>query len=236
MATKSTPSAPTKQAVFSKPPKGYQNESVSVPVRESGDGAEFAAAVARKLTRPEVGAAALIEQWQKDTHDVNELVSELARQVDAVNGGDLRRAEGMLIAQAHSLNEVFNNLARRAMKQEYLKQWEAYMRMAMKAQNQCRMTLETLATIKNPPVVFARQANIINGGQQQVNNGTQVEASRAHAHFAHAGAHAANTSVEQTGLLEAGDGQWLDTRAAGTAGGADPRLVPVGAIDRPAHG
>jgi len=34
------------------------------------------------------------------------------------------------------------------------------------------MTLETLATIKNPPVVFARQANINNGGQQQVNNGT----------------------------------------------------------------
>ena len=42
------------------------------------------------------------------------------------------------------------------------------MRMAMKAQNQCRMTLETLATIKNPPVVFAKQANINNGGQQQV--------------------------------------------------------------------
>jgi hypothetical protein len=31
------------------------------------------------------------------------------------------------------------------------------------------MTLETLATIKNPPVVFARQANIAQG-PQQVNN------------------------------------------------------------------
>ena len=50
------------------------------------------------------------------------------------------------------------------------------MRMAMKAQNQCRMTLETLATIKNPPVVFARQANINNGGQQQVNNGVKPAA------------------------------------------------------------
>jgi len=43
----------------------------------------------------------------------------------------------------------------------------------MKAQNQCRMTLETLAAIKKPPVVFARQANINQGnGNQQVKNGT----------------------------------------------------------------
>jgi hypothetical protein len=64
------------------------------------------------------------------------------------------------------------NLARRATKQEYMKNWEGYLRMALKAQNQCRMTLETLATIKNPPV-FTKQANINNGGQQQVNNGAE---------------------------------------------------------------
>ena len=42
--------------------------------------------------------------------------------------------------------------------------------MALRAQNQCRMTLETIATIKNPSVVFAKQANIA-AGHQQVNNG-----------------------------------------------------------------
>ena len=47
---------------------------------------------------------------------------------------------------------------------------ETYMRMALKAQSQCRATLKTLANIKNPPVVFARQANIAQG-PQQVNNG-----------------------------------------------------------------
>jgi hypothetical protein len=41
--------------------------------------------------------------------------------------------------------------------------------MALRAQSQCRATLETLATVKNPPVVFAKQANIANG-PQQVNN------------------------------------------------------------------
>jgi hypothetical protein len=151
-------------------PTGYTNSAVTVQT-SSADPNAFAAAVARKLTRPEVTAAAVIESWQKDTHDVNEVVAELARQVDAANGGDLRRAEGMLIAQAHALDNIFANLARRATNQQHLTHWETYMRMAMKAQNQCRMTLETLATIKNPPVVFARQANINNGGQQQVNNG-----------------------------------------------------------------
>jgi hypothetical protein len=37
------------------------------------------------------------------------------------------------------------------------------MRLALKAQSQCRATLETLAQIKNPPVVLARQANIAQG-------------------------------------------------------------------------
>lgn len=153
-------------------PTSYKNQAVTVQV-SSADEREFAAAVARMLTRREVSAAGVIENWQKDTHDVNELVSELARQIDVVNGGDLARAEGILIAQAHALDNIFANLARRATNQEYLKQWEAYMHIAMKAQNQCRMMLETLATIKNPPVVFAKQAIINNGGQQQVNNGTQ---------------------------------------------------------------
>jgi hypothetical protein len=34
------------------------------------------------------------------------------------------------------------------------------MRLALKAQSQCRATLETLALINNVPVVFARQANV----------------------------------------------------------------------------
>ena len=72
------------------------------------------------------------------------------------------------------------SLARRAVNQEYLKQYETYLRLALKAQNQSRMTLETLATLKNPPVVFAKQANINQGnGNQQVNNGTPAPASHA---------------------------------------------------------
>jgi hypothetical protein len=59
------------------------------------------------------------------------------------------------------------NFAWRALAQTYQANLEAFFGMGLKAQNQCRMTL---ATIKNPPVVYAPQANIRNGGQQQVNN------------------------------------------------------------------
>jgi hypothetical protein len=113
------------------------------------------------------------------------------------------------------------NLARRSVKQEYLKQWEAYMRMAMKAQGQCRMTLETLAAMKNPPVVFARQANISNG-PQQVNNGV--------APFARA----SDSDPRKTELLESSNGERLDTRASGATSGADPHLETVGAVNRTA--
>src|SRR5689334_10192850 len=48
--------------------------------------------------------------------------------------------------------------------------FDTYMRMALRAQSQCRATLETLAAIKNPPVVFAKRTNVTTG-PQQINNG-----------------------------------------------------------------
>ena len=207
------------------PSAGYKNSSLKVAIAPGSTDADFAAAVARTLSRPETSAASVIENWQEDTHDVNALVAELGKQVEAVNGSDLRRAEGLLIAQAHTLDNMFANLARRATGQQNLPQWEAYLRMAMKAQNQCRMTLETLANIKNPPVVYARQANINNGGQQQVNNGSAAP-------MPAQPSHAVETPIEPSKLLEAPNGERLDIRAKGKASGAHPRMATVGAIKR----
>jgi hypothetical protein len=106
----------------------------------------------------------------------------LRRTVTAVNRGDLRCAETMLVGQAGALNVIFAELARRAALNmgEYPEAFERYMRLALKAQGQCRATLETLAAIKNPPV-FARQANINHGGQQQVNNLPAPETAKVYA-------------------------------------------------------
>jgi hypothetical protein len=61
------------------------------------------------------------------------------------------------------------------------------MRVALKAQSQSRCTIDSLADIKNPRPVFAKQTNIANGpqqvnsttGPQQVNNGHPSAPARA---------------------------------------------------------
>ena len=73
---------------------------------------------------------------------------------------EVSRAVGVLLG--HWLEAALNM-------GEYPQAFERYMQLALKAQSQCRATLETLAAIKNPPIVYARQANIANG-PQQVNN------------------------------------------------------------------
>ena len=173
---------------------------------------------------------------------LTDCLAVLKQKAGALNHGDMREGEAVLCAQAAALNAIFTELARRAALNmgEYLGATETYLRLALKAQSQCRSTIETLAGMKNPPVVFARQANISNG-PQQVNNGVPAgeQPAPAPARYAHAPAHAhaGGKQITPTELLEdAPDGRTqLDTRAAPTTGRTDTRLEPVGAIHRPAH-
>ena len=162
---------------------------------------------------------------------LTDMVASLRTHGEAVNRGDLQAAERMLNAQAVALNAIFGELARRAALNmgTHLAATESYMRLALKAQSQSRATVETLAAIKNPPVVFARQANIAHG-PQQVNNGHRLNTTPA-------SAHPGESAFAPTELLEDrthGCTQ-LDTRAAPAASPAHSQLVPVGALDRPAH-
>ncbi len=76
--------------------------------------------------------------------------------------------------------------------------------------------LETLVTIKNPPVVFAKQANI-NHGNQQVNNGTPAPAT-----------HAEKTVNQSNELLEGQHGsETLDTRTTGATGIKNPAMATL---------
>ena len=74
-----------------------------------------------------------------------------------LNDGDLSAAVTMLAAQAVALNAMFGELARVGQANMFKAPDYAdrYLRLAFKAQGQSRATLETLAVIKNPPVVFA---------------------------------------------------------------------------------
>jgi hypothetical protein len=155
--------------------------------------------------------------------DLTESVAVLTAAVAKVNAGDLSGPEAMLSAQACALDAIFTELARRAAlnMSEYINAAEIYLRLALKAQAQCRTTVETLIEMKNPrPVAFVSQANI-SSGPQQVNNATPLASSRA-----------GNFSNPSNELLEVKNEERLDIGAAGPTGNPYSHMETVGAIYR----
>jgi hypothetical protein len=133
-------------------------------------------------------------------------IEVLKDKVRTAHEGDLREAETLLTSQASALNVIFAELARRSalVMSEHADAAERYLRLALKAQNQCRTTVETLAAIKNPPMIFAKQANIAHG-HQQVNNCSTIVASNASV---------GKNEIKQNELLEVQHGsEKMDFRA-----------------------
>ena len=87
---------------------------------------------------------------------------------NAKNEG-LGEIEVMLASQAYALDSIFHYTAGRAKANmgQYPHAADMYMRLALKAQTQCRSTAETLSAIKNPRA-YIRQTNIAQN--QQINN------------------------------------------------------------------
>jgi hypothetical protein len=104
--------------------------------------------------------------------DLSVTVAALEETAAAVQRGELGDAEALLMAQAVTLNTIFARCATQAsryLEGHNVEGTERFLRLALKAQSQCRTTIETLAVLKNPTTIFARQANIAQG-PQQVNN------------------------------------------------------------------
>ena len=130
------------------------------------------------ITSPELSAYRIVATVEKDSGlgddiDAPSLIGLLQDTARAVNAGDLSMAEGMLMGQATALQSIFTRFAERGISQDSLQKMEAMMRISLRAQTQCRATLETLAAIKNPPVIYAKQANF-SAGHQQINNAPQA--------------------------------------------------------------
>jgi hypothetical protein len=172
---------------------------------------------------PAMGQIALI--------DCLDVVREKVRKV---RSGDLSDPEAMLTAQAIALDAIFNTLARRAAANigEYPSVTDMYLRLALKAQGQCRATLETLVETKNPqPTSFVKQANVAIGGPQQVVNnpeGAFVPTPAA----ATDRARADKLDGDANKLLGATNGARLDGAPEGAAGKVDSRLETVGVVHR----
>ena len=139
--------------------------------------------------------------------DLTEATAVMKEKVNKVKAGDLGGLEATLTAQVTSLDTMFSALAMRGNNSDTMSKLEIYMRLALKEQAQCARTIEVLATMKNPPVIFAKQANISNGNQQ-VNNGNLPNGSPAHA----------GKSVNQSNELldNHHNGEWYDSIAPKT--------------------
>ena len=181
--------------------------------------------LAEVATHPSLNAAMVIAGFGGSSGELElkALTLRLSDSVNAVLANDMRGPEAMLYSEAHALQAIFVDLSRRATKQSDMANYESFMRMALKAQNQCRMTLETLATIKNPPAVFARQANIAHGPQQVNNQMMPAGEPRA----------GAGKTEKPQNKLSGGSNELLpDTGAPGAAVGSDPAMATLGTFDR----
>ena len=96
-------------------------------------------------------------------------LEKLADQAKSLIHSDARQPDGMPITRAVALQSLFAGLTERALAQPSSPYFQELMRLGLKAQSQCRSTLQALAALKAPPSIYAQQANVTSG-PQQINN------------------------------------------------------------------
>jgi hypothetical protein len=147
----------------------------------------------------------------------------LNEQVQAISNGDLSQLEKLLLSQAIALQGMFVDMASKARGQTTRDNLQVVTSLALKSAAASRQAITALADLRMPKsVMFAKQANVTSG-PQQINNGTIPPAEAARTE---------SFPDRQNELLEAQDGQWLDTGTAGTPGRTDQVMEAVGEVDR----
>ncbi len=219
-----------------KPEKAADEKPANDPnmLRADRGGASPEAASARLAYDPAVRSLRVAREFVKGgiggEQPLTESLDALVTQIKEVQNGSLVGVERTLVSQASTLDAIFNELALRAAMNvgQYAGATETYLRLAFKAQSQCRTTLETLAEIKNPrQVAFVRQANIAHG-PQQVNNQTSESGVCGDVR---APTHAGENKNQSNELLEVKPHERLDSGTASTAGGTDTQVEAVGAVN-----
>ena len=203
--------------------------STSITIDAEGGQAKVAA-LAKTALRPTVQAGITATKLlgpEFPEPNLQELVNALSGYVTMAADGDLARPEAMLVTQAHTLDLLFNKLTRQAAANigHYPDTVAIYLKLALRAQSQCRAVAETLHEMKHPrAVAFFQQANIANG-PQQVNNGSP---------FPPEGSRAGENQTTPNRLIEdnTGNGNHLDCRATQSATPGDTQMATLGEIDR----
>jgi hypothetical protein len=136
---------------------------------------------------------------QPDLMDYAKIVKDEALKAEE---GQLGSASRFLAAQAMTLDGMFTEFARRAALNmgEYVGATVSYGRLALKAQSNCRATLEALAKLHQPREQTVRHVHVNDGGQA-------VVADQIHHHTGVAGNAKPNEQPHATGT--AGEGAAL---------------------------
>jgi hypothetical protein len=205
------PAAPLLVAATSPSPTPSQEASTTAKQKN--------AAMATHAGVCAVGVIAEYARTPFGEQDTDELLAQLTASMQSASDGSMSQCENMLVGQALALQSMFVHMSRRVLNQE-LKHYSDVN--FVLAQNQCRMTLETLAEIKNPrQVAFVRQTNVAQN--QQINN-QPVSRTRKFV-----------TQNRQSRLSESTHAERLEQRAPSTSEQIDSRLETVGKVNRSAN-
>lgn len=180
----------------------------------------------RLVTGGDFAAGAITDSYlASTTTDTFALMTTAREQAQAIHQGDMTQVESMLIGQAVALQSMFVDFALRAKKASSLQAVQSLAQLALRSQAGSRSTLQVLAEVKNPrQVAFVKQTNVAH--MQQVNNGVLPPSS----------SHTEKIAGETNEVLveESHGCTTLDTRAKTEAGRADPAVVTLDRVDRPA--
>ena len=214
----------------SKPSKKPVDENTQIAVTAESKAKTHRQASEVCLAPENMAAATVMAYTPGIPLDFAETAVVLRKHCDVLAKQDMRHAEDMLLNQAHALQAMFCDLARTAKKQSSLTQIQALTVLALKAQSQCRATLQTLSDVKYPKqATFIKQANI--AGQQQVNNGVQPNNTPPSRE---------EKTIQSNELLKDTSNDTeifgMDTGTTRTASSIDTKLEAMGTLDGAKHG
>ena len=148
--------------------------SKAVPIHASECPVETSRNVAKVAVSPEMASQRIVAATERSKGlyqylDTPQLMTVLKAESERLSGGKSEDLGPILANQTLSLQSIFARLAERALDQNSMSNIEGFMRLALRAQSQCRATVEALTALNRRTKIVAQQANF--GGIQQINNG-----------------------------------------------------------------
>ncbi len=148
----------------------------------------------------------------------------LSETMAAAARGDKAMASSILAAQAVVLDTMFTELARRSAANfgQYVETADRYMRLALKAQANCRATLEALAKLHQPREQTVKHIHVNEGGQAIVADQIHQHAGGRENGKSNEQSHATGAAGESPALL----GTNTEGNGVPIPGGEGPEAVP----------